>query len=426
MKKIKISRLVFLIIALVSVGLMAWAIAKGAAAPESSDIAKSMALVGQVNEAGDEIVLDDKQVPVPVKSTEEGIKAAEVVFTYQYRADDVYTGYVADLSNKRVSLESYLADMAAFEQDTVMNYEQAVARIAELEGAKSQKDKKERDELVARVEAYDNLAKEAKKLQALINPDAEADDVAQVLYFAEGSKKQCEERIAALEAELANEEKIVANDANVARIAELKAQSETKKLSKAEQKELETAEAAVKAYEESVAKLNSDIKTEKENLDTWSENISRLQESVAKSKADGEAIAALAQAVSVNLYWFYGLMVFAICFVIFAWVLGMIQNPGSIWKTCVYMAVVAIVVVGAWFVADANGWGFVNENGDEVGRVLHDVTGEPLGIGSGDQHKFFEKWHYMTADVSILVTYIAFAGAALAAVFSWIRGSFKS
>lgn len=426
MKKIKISRLVFLVIALVSVGLMAWAIVKGAAAPESSDIAKSMSLVGQVNEAGDEIVLDDKQVPVPVKSTEEGIKAAEVVFTYQYRADDVYTGYVADLSNKRVSLESYLADMAAFEQDTVMNYEQAVARIAELEGAKSQKDKKEREELVARVEAYDNIAKEAKKLQTLINPDAEADDVAQVIYFAEGSKKLCEERIATLEAELANEEQVAANEANVARIAELKAQSEAKKLTIAEQKELETAEAAVKAYDENVAKLSNDIKTEKENLDTWNENISRLQESVAKSKADGEAMAALAQAVSVNLYWFYGLMVFAICFVIFAWLLGMIQNPGGIWKTCVYMAVVVIVVVGAWFAADANGWGFVNDNGEEVGKVLYDVTGEPLGMGSGDQHKFFEKWHYMTADVSILVTYIAFAGAALAAVFSWIRGSFKS
>ena len=428
MKNIKISRIVFLVIALISVGLMAWAVVKGAAAPESSDIAKNMALVGQLNEAGDGIVLDEKGVPVPVKDTDEGIKATQATFTYQYRADDIYTGYLADLNNKTSNLDLYLSDLEAFDKDSVMNYQQAVARIAELEGAKASKDKKEREELVARVEAYNNTKKEAEKIQALVNPDQEADEVEKVLYFAAASKDQCEARIAALEAE--RDAKIAADGeayaANKAKAEELTKAGEQKKLNNAEKKELTAAQEAVKAYDEAINKFNADIEAEQSNFDAWAENISTLEQTIAKNKADGEAIGELAQAISINIMWFYFLMLFSVVFVIIAWLLGMAQNPGGIWKTCVYLAVVALVVGGAYFVANSHGWGFVNDNGEEVGKVLHDITGEPLGLGSGEQRTLFEAWHYMTAEISILVTYIAIAGATLAAVFSWARGTFKS
>lgn len=422
MKNIRISRVVFLVIALISVGLMAWAIVAGASAPESSDIAKNMASVGKINATGDGIQLDEKQMPIPVESASEGIEATQVVFTYQYRADDIYGGYLADLSNKRMDLMSYEKTIAAFEQDPDWNYEQAVARIAELKKATSSKDKKELAELEERVEQYKSSVANADKVKALISPDENADEVTQVLYYANGSMKQCEARIAELDAQLNDSEALAAYENNKALIESYK----DKKLTRAEQNELKDAEAAVKAYDENVAKLSADIKAEKDNLEAWKENISTLEQNIAKCKADGEGIAALSTAINVNIMWFYGLMVFAIAFVIIAWILGMIQNPGSVWKTCIYMGVVAIVILGAYLVANANGWGFVNEAGEVQGKVLYDITGEPLGIGTGENREMFDAWHYMTADISILVTYIAFAGAALAAVFSWARGTFKS
>ena len=59
--------------------------------------------------------------------------------------------------------------------------------------------------------------------------------------------------------------------------------------------------------------------------------------------------------------------------------------------------------------------------------MLYDVKGMPLGVGNDPATRtVFGAFEYLVSDVCILVTYIAFVGAALAAIYSAVRGSFKS
>jgi hypothetical protein len=81
--------------------------------------------------------------------------------------------------------------------------------------------------------------------------------------------------------------------------------------------------------------------------------------------------------------------------------------------------VVAVVVGVAYFLARSNGWA--------EGHTLKDAAGYDLGIGTDPATRtVFGTFEYMMADTSILVTYITFAGAALAAILSAVRGIFKS
>jgi hypothetical protein len=128
---------------------------------------------------------------------------------------------------------------------------------------------------------------------------------------------------------------------------------------------------------------------------------------------------ALATAVNWNLMWFYFMMVFAICFILFAFLWDMFLNAGGLKKTFISVLVVAGVIGIAYYIASGNGW---NE-----GATLKDAAGYDLGIGTDMATRtVFGPFEYMIADTSIWVTYITIAGAALAAVLSAIRGIFKS
>ena len=77
-----IHRYVFLAFALVSVAMVAWAIAAGWNAPDSAKIANSTPLVQQFDADGNAVNTEDDQ-PVPVATASEGIRALGIIFANQ-------------------------------------------------------------------------------------------------------------------------------------------------------------------------------------------------------------------------------------------------------------------------------------------------------------------------------------------------------
>lgn len=149
------------------------------------------------------------------------------------------------------------------------------------------------------------------------------------------------------------------------------------------------------------------------------ENIADSEKANAAAKADAEGIIALSKAINANLLWFYFLLVFAVCVIIIAAVMNLFQNAGGLGKTILAVCVVVVVVAVAYFVASTHGW--------SDGATLKDAAGYDLGLGTDPAtRKVFGPFEYMMADASIWVTYITFAGAALAAIYSAIRGIYKS
>ena len=197
-----------------------------------------------------------------------------------------------------------------------------------------------------------------------------------------------------------------------AKIAELK---EVKRLNYNQKKQL----AAAEAVEAEFKALNDTLAQHRENVTIMEENIAASIKANDEAKAAGENMVALANAIHWNLVWFYFMMVFAICFIIFAAVSDMMLNAGGLKKTLVAVVIVAVVVGVSYVLASGHGWA--------EGHTLKDAAGYDLGLGSDlATRKVFGTFEYMMADTSILVTYITFAGAALAAVFSAIRGIYKS
>ena len=93
-----------------------------------------------------------------------------------------------------------------------------------------------------------------------------------------------------------------------------------------------------------------------------------------------------------------------------------VEDVIAVWH--VVLVVVGVIAI-AYFIASGNGW--------TEGHTLKDAAGYDLGIGTDlATRKVFGPFEYMMADTSIIVTYITIAGAALAAVFSAIRGIYKS
>lgn len=320
-----INRIVFLVLAAISVGLMGYAVYVGASAPESSKIANGMALVQHFDENG-EPVNDEKGNPVPVATTDEGIEALKTVFATQYKNADDGTLYGEALAEAKVKREENLKVIPELE-----------AKLAEQKAAN-------------------------EEAQATI---AELKDV----KYKNGSQKKAYEE-------------------------------------------------ATKVAEE-YAKVEAELNRCKDNEVAWSENIPASEAAIKQAEVDGENVAALAKAVSYNILWVYFLMVFAIAFIIFNWLLTSAQNRGNIKVTILYVVLVLAVVGVAYFIAKSHGWA--------EGTVLYDATGLPLGIGNDVASRVvFGAFEYMISDVSILVTYFAFVGAALATIFSAVRGSFKS
>ena len=319
----KLHRYVFLLFALVSVAMVAWAIVAGMSAPDSAKIANSTPLVQQFDAEGNAVNTEDDQ-PVPVATTSEGIRALGIIFANQ--------------------LEEGILTESAIEEEKVKRTQTIEVVIPEYE----QKVKDAREEALA--------------AQATI------EELKQVKRLSGAQKKQ-----------LANAETIDAN---------------------------------FKA-------LNDTLAQYRENVVIMQENIDASIRANAQAKADGENMVALATAVNWNLIWFYFMIVFAICFIVFAAVWDMLLNTGGLKKTAFALLIVAGVIGLAYFIASGNGW---NE-----GHTLKDAAGYDLGIGTDlATRTVFGPFEYMMADTSIIVTYITIAGAALAAVFSAVRGIFKS
>ena len=190
---------------------------------------------------------------------------------------------------------------------------------------------------------------------------------------------------------------------------------QVKRLNAAQKKQLtaaETVEANFKALNDTLAQYRENVVIMQENIDA---SVKANEEAVA----NGENMVALATAIHWNLVWFYFMMVFAICFIIFAAISDMMLNAGGLKKTLVAVVIVAAVVGVSYILASGHGWA--------EGHTLKDAAGYDLGLGSDmATRKVFGSFEYMMADTSILVAYITFAGAALAAVFSAVRGIFKS
>ena len=201
------------------------------------------------------------------------------------------------------------------------------------------------------------------------------------------------------------------------REAALEAQTKIEELKdkKGSKKALEEAEKVVADFKA----LNDTLNQHKENVTIMEENIAASIKANEVAKADGENMVALATAIHWNLMWFYFLMVFAICFIVMSAIWNMMLNAGGLKKTILALVVVVVVVAVSYFVASSNGW--------TEGATLKDAAGYDLGIGTDPATRtVFGTFEYMVADTSIMVTYITFAGAALAALFSAIRGIYKS
>ena len=201
------------------------------------------------------------------------------------------------------------------------------------------------------------------------------------------------------------------------REAALEAQTKIEELKdkKGSKKALEEAEKIVADFKA----LNDTLNQHKENVTIMEENIATSIKANEVAKADGENMVALATAIHWNLMWFYFLMVFAVCFIVMSAIWNMMLNAGGLKKTILALVVVVVVVAVSYLVASSNGW--------TEGATLKDAAGYDLGIGTDPATRtVFGTFEYMVADTSILVTYITFAGAALAALFSAIRGIYKS
>ena len=318
-----IHRYVFLAFALVSVAMVAWAIAAGWNAPDSAKIANSTPLVQQFDADGNAVNTEDDQ-PVPVTSAEDGIRALGIIFANQL------------------------------------------------------------DEGVLTLDA---IEAEQEKLALTVNE-----------LIPSYEQKVSDAREAALEAQ--------------STVEALKAKKSLNSVEKRKLAEAEGVQANFKA-------LNDTLNQHRENVSIMEENIASSIKANEAAQLNGDNMVALGKAIHWNLMWFYFLMVFAVAFIVISAFFNLFLNAGGLKKTVLSLVVVAVVVGVAYFLARSNGWA--------EGHTLKDAAGYDLGIGTDPATRtVFGTFEYMMADTSILVTYITFAGAALAAILSAVRGIFKS
>ena len=441
----KLHRIVFLVLALISVGLMAWTIVVGMSAPDSNKIAGIMGLSYQYDENGNE-KQDTLGNPIPVVSVEQGIEAMGTATINQMRKSDA-TIYgttlekINNLENKIAEGKEMLADA---ENKAV---KEAEAKVAEL-NAKRRRTPAENNELANAqkvVEDYKKLPETLKELEAKITWAAEASDDEKVIAFAENELKGVQEQVKAaneaIEAKkgefepakklveemcaVANTKLVVAEGREdyVATLEEILA---SKAINAARKRELNGVKATIEAYQ----KLMNDRKTALDNETAYEANIPMLKTAIEEAQADQQSIMKLGKAVYFNLLWLEILMGLAILLVIAGFALNFAQNAGGIGKTIAATVVVVVSVGLAYFIATSHGWldGVVLYVTNGVGQPMLDAAGEPIPFGIGndpESRSVFTATDYMIADVSIWITYLAFAGAAVAALYSSVRGIFK-
>ncbi len=469
-----IHRYALLAIVAISAGLMLWAVIAGMRAPESDKIASTMQLIGQYDEDC-EPIKDSLNKTLPVKTNADGIEAIKSATIYQMRNaeglnyiatvqaiqtvdyTDREEAYLADCK-RLAELDSLEAnDVKTYKKNLKKNneerkqlasyiaeYEEKVAPLlaeerdwaARLEGVRGSDFEKESDVVLDYMQLqYERFAGKLAGLEATLaeneatyTPAVEAFDAIVKGFGVEYATKRKNNNdelselmtdytatITAVEAAIAEKEKAVKGSKKTEVKDDWKDNFEP--LKKTLTPELIS---TIKAYDE----LITNIETAKIDVNTTEDNVKTLKAAVEAAKEDSESLMALATAISWNIYWLYFLMVFAICFVFAGFVLNFIQDANWV-KIGVTTAVVLVVVLIAYLVANGHGW-----NDGEKLYVLDangfstDVVFGLGSVDSPDRYVFTAK-DYMLADISIWITYLAFVLGVVAAVASSVRGIFK-
>ena len=479
----KINKITFLVIALISMGLMAWAVIVGMSAPESDKIADTMRLVGQYDENG-EPVKDSLGKIVPPQSTNEGIESMKSATIHQVRHAEGLN-YINTLNE----IKDIDAQLVMYEAD----YNTSLARMAEIDTLKVNDPKAYKKDRKSLDEAYDKASKFvqeynqkgfaellknerdwAARLDGVTGADFAKESAVVIDYMKnkkagfeatlESYKNQLEESRESFDANMgiftaareaygvevvksnvdpSNENSPLIEDYAATVDSYLEAvkkheeavKEDNKKPSKQREISVEVRD-TLKVAKESVTDeviasvkeygaLQLNIAKTTRTIETAETNIKTVEDAVIAAQEEGEYLMDLAFAISINIYWLYFLMVFAVVFVIAGFILNLIQNPNWI-KIAIVVVVVAAVAIIAYVMAIGHGW-----NDGKVLTVLDangESTGVPFGLGtldSSDRYIFAAK-EYMLADVSIWITYIAFVLAFIAAIFSWIWSSVNS
>lgn len=442
----KIHRIVFLIIALISVGLMAWTIVVGMSAPDSDKIADIMGMSYQYDENGNE-KQDALGNPIPVVSVENGVESMGTATINQMRKSDA-TIYGTTLEKVK-NLESKIAEC---EQKLADNEQKALkeaeAKVAELNAIRRRTPAQNNELANAQkvVDEYKKLPETLNELKAKATWDVNASDDDKVIALAEaefnGIQEQVKKANEALEAKKADFDAAKQLVDEMCKVAEIKvAQVDgredyaatldellgAKAINAAQKRQLNGIKATIAEYQ----KLANERKTALDNETAYEANVPMLKEAIAQAQLDQQSIMKLGKVVFYNLVWLEILMGFAILLVFVGFVLNFAQNSGGIGKTIASAAIVVAVVGVAYFISTSHGWldGVVLYVTNAVGQPMLDAAGEPIPFGLGNDpetRSVFGATDYMIADVSIWITYLAFAGAALAALYSSVRGIFKS
>ncbi len=108
-------------------------------------------------------------------------------------------------------------------------------------------------------------------------------------------------------------------------------------------------------------------------------------------------------AVGMNLIWGYTLLVGAVVAALACATWGLLKSPAGLKGALLSLLLVAAVIVISYFIASGNDFKIVN-----------------LDTGG-----YFEHWETVLADASILVAYIAGAGAILSAIYAEVANTLK-
>ena len=442
----KLHRIVFLVFALISVGLMAWAIVVGMSAPDAGKIADIVGMTCQYDENGEE-KKDELGNTLSVTTTAEGIESMGIATINQMRKSDatIYGSTLEKINN----IESKIADiekqLASNDDKALKEAEAKVAQLSVIRRRNAQQNA-ELEAAKKTVEETKNLPKTLEELKAKMTWDANATEAEKVIALAEVEFKAIQEQVAksneAIDAKKAvfdPAKKLVEDMCQVAGVklsqvdgrddyaATLDELAGSKALNAMQKRQLAGVKATIAEYQ----KLLNERKTAIDNETAFESNIPMLKDAIAQAEVDQHAVVDLAKVISYNIYWLYFLMVFAVVFVVIGFILNFFQNSGSLVVTIVSVVVVCGVAAAAYFVAQNHGWvdGTVLYVTNGVGQPMLDAAGQPIPFGLGNDPEtrtVFGATEYLIADISIWITYLAFAGAALAALYSSLRGIFKS
>ena len=110
-----------------------------------------------------------------------------------------------------------------------------------------------------------------------------------------------------------------------------------------------------------------------------------------------------ATAVGVYLYWGYALMAAAVVAALLGAAMDMFKAPSGVKRTIFSFVAIVALIVGAYSIANG-----------------HDFQIVDLG-----NQGFFERGETVISDASLIVFYVAMAGAVVSAIYSAVSDAFK-